>query len=714
MRSTVLSLQRGGGRWWSTQLLRAPHKRATNAAASTRGKAASAAAAAAGTSSSPSSSAAMTLNTLVPSAAIQKQSHAVATSSPSSSSSTVAAHGKRGAASSGEATHASAKTRLVTPPVASSAEEAAEALMMLQSTAPSASGAGVDGGSPAAAQPLPLTNPFCGMHTLLSRSYRLEPLLEASVPGDVLLARQEKKSTAFSFLRFQASPTLYERHWSTLPALAEQQAALLRRGPDGTSTPGFTLFNNNLGLDNPRVQSSMPLIIAQRLLLFPDQMRHFHALCGRELVPCDFFADVDLPNETPESGEQVLLEILNYLEVRLPGIGFTDPLFMVLSNDTPSKDKVSYHIHARSMTYAKERMALVLNEAADSLEAAVSGKGKTSRRKNSNKRKGKNGTATNKQGEEEEEEEADADDYDDLSDLVNVVDADGTAAAKAKKSKNASTKIIAFQDYRTVKLVADEVNQTLGRSVIDENCYRAHGMLRCVFSSKLQSSQDIDYRAGSSMNGKRRLMPLLTASDPALQRKLTEMEDVLRTMTDPEVLELSFCTRHLDDVETTRLVHHHLKETLPSATRGAQRKANDDLLKAATRHRFKLLRPRHVLGPQGSQAVEYDAYGNVVSPYLTEAAKWRRYKAAVTKLHTMPPRSAESYDVWVRVGLALHNFSNEDHVFEEWVKFSLKCPQKYSREACRKKWIQFERNPDALNWRRGFNYLNTTVWRTVS
>lgn len=581
-----------------------------------------------------------------------------------------------------------------------------------------------------------LTNPFRGLHSAVSRSYRIDQLLEVATPEDLLLARQERKSTAFSFLRFAAGEEFYKGHWESLPEVARHldvaaggaaAAAPLhaaskssRTAPlvHGAPVPGLTLFNNDLGLDNPRVQCSYPLILAQRLLLFPDHLRHFHAISGRQDVPCDFFADIDLPGETAAGAEKALMEVLEYLEVRLPGIGFTDPFFLVLANAVPNKDKFSYHVHARSMTYLEERRVRGERSAAQTAKAQ---KGKPAKGKRGKK---KATPAVNELDDEEDaamkaaNEEEEEDDYDDLSDMVNVVD-NGTAG-----SASGSAKFIAFQDYRAVKLIGDEVNQTLGRDVIDTNCYRPNGMLRCAFSSKMASAQEHDFHAQQQQQqdkqaaARMRLVPLVTARDSALQQRLSAMEGVLRTMTDPEILEMTFCTRHMDHgAKVQKLVHEHAKQLVildsHAPAGSAAHTKSMELLQATMKHRWKLIRPRHILGPQGAQAVEYDAYGNVVSPFLTEGAKWRRYKAVTAKLRKLPPRAAESYDVWVRVGLALHNFSNEDNCFEEWVLFSLKSPQKYSREVCRKKWVQFERNPDALNWRRGYNYLNSTVWRQV-
>ncbi|KPI82867.1 putative primase 2 [Leptomonas seymouri] len=574
-----------------------------------------------------------------------------------------------------------------------------------------------------------LTNPFRGLHGDVARSYRIDQLHEGAKPEDIMLARQERKSTAFSFLRFKAGESFYKGHWESLPEIQQHlNNTLSAHAPvpgsststtpyvRGTPIPGLTLFNNDLGLHSPLVQCSYPLILAQRMLLFPDHMRQFHSICGREGVPCDFFADIDLPGESAAGAEKVLMEVLDYLEVRLPGVGFTDPFFLVVTNAVPGSDKMSYHVHARSMTYQQERMQRA--------EQGIEPESSSSRRKSTLKIKKcrKGSRAGTREEEDAAEMESDVDDYDDLSDMVNVVDSDSAAD---KKRCGGSTKLIAFQDFRTVKLIGDEVNQTLGREVIDINCYRPNGMLRCAFSSKLPSMQDHDFYAqqqdrhgAAAAAARKRLVPLVTARDPALQKRLSEMEAVLRTMTDPEIMEMTFCTRHTDhDAKLQRLVHEHAKKLVvldshaPAGSEAQKRSA--EVLQATSKHRWKLIRPHHILGPQAKQAMEYDAYGNVVSPFLTEGAKWRRYKAVTAKLRRLPPRAAESYDVWVRVGLALHNFSNEDNCFEEWVLFSLKSPQKYSREVCRKKWMQFERNPDALNWRRGYNYLNSTVWRQV-
>ncbi|CBZ24655.1 conserved hypothetical protein [Leishmania mexicana MHOM/GT/2001/U1103] len=543
-----------------------------------------------------------------------------------------------------------------------------------------------------------------------------------------MFARQEKKSTAFSFLHFRAGERFYQGHWGSVADMQAQfdafaeaaQTTLSKRIARpylrGTPIPGLTLFNNDLGLQSPLVQCSYPLIVAQRLLLFPDYLRHFHAVCGRENVPCDFYADIDLPGKSAAEAEKTLLEVLNYLEVRLPGVGFTDPFFLVLTNAVPSGSKASYHIHARSFTHVKNCPL------ASDAEASTICKAK---RKPTRKMKAKAAasapaaSADRKFDEDDIDEEHDEDPYDDLSDMVSAVDA-GQGSASSRGGSAATPKVVAFQDYRAVKLIADEVNQTVGRDIIDPNCYRTNGMLRCAFSAKMPSVQNHNYheQADSGTAARKRLVPLVTASDPALQQRLSETESVLRTMTDPEILELSFVTRHLDaDTKVIKAANKRAASLLAhesdAPAESAEQLRRAAVLQATTKHRFKLIRPRQIMGPQATQAVEYDAYGNVVPPFLTEAAKWRRFKAVTAKLRTLPPRAAESYDVWVRVGLALHNFSNEDHVFEEWVRFSLKSPLKYSREVCRKKWLQFERNPDALNWRRGFNYLNSTVWRQV-
>ncbi|CCW65755.1 unnamed protein product [Phytomonas sp. EM1] len=561
-----------------------------------------------------------------------------------------------------------------------------------------------------------LINPFCGLHAHLARTYRLEQFAEDTTPADVIFAKQEAKSAAFSFLRFKASPELYDAHWAVAAGMKGQLEAIQQQVATAGKRATHRLFNNDLGVQSLRVATSYPLLIAQRLLLFPDNLRHWHTLCGRDRVPCDFYADVDLPGETAEGGEQVLLEILNYLEVRLPGIGFTDPFFLILANASSMQEdarrgrgKISFHLHARSMTYRADYLALGAQQLG--LIGGATSPQKTTRRVSKSRRKRPSSEAE-KVVEVAEEGEAEEDD---LSDLVNVVEGGG-----ATQGAVSPPKVVAFEDYRTVRLLADEVNQTLGKAVIDDNCYRAHGMLRCAFSAKLRGPE-------GATGG---LQPLLTAKDPALQAKLNAMHARLRGWTDPEILEMSFCGRFLNDPDAARRGGRYLKTELlpklPMRTRRAAIAAATsgkapspevaDLLQAAaatSRHRFKLLRLRHIRGGGAGEGQEYDAHGNLVSPFLTEAAKWRRFRQVVAKLQSLPPHAADSFDVWVRVGLALHNFSNEDHVFDEWVRFSIRCPQKFSREACRKKWVQFERNPDALNWRRGFNYLNSTIWKQV-
>ncbi|KEG06987.1 TcC31.29 [Trypanosoma grayi] len=479
------------------------------------------------------------------------------------------------------------------------------------------------------------SNPFRGLHEHITRSYRLDQVLAVTRPVDMLVGRQESKSGAFSFIRFECGPQFLEDNRNS------------------------TATGASLG----SAHNDSALVVAERLLDFPPHMRHFHSICGRENVPCDFFADVDLPNETPAVGEKVLLEMLNYLEVRLHGIGFLEPSFLVLTNEVPSADKVSYHVHARAMGTPGEDHEETGGSGDDGVDSDTTSMDKPTQQRQKKKK-----------------------------------EADGKKSGK--RGRRSAQKIVAFQDYRVVKLLADEVNMTLGRTVVDEQCYRVNGMLRCAYSSKLAAHSAVAAAAAAGGGGAasqkgKRLVPLLKAQDAALQRRLNDMAAQIGVLSEAEILERTFGVRFAPVADTRR-------GSSSSSSGGSD-----------TLRHFRLIRAKHVLGPRDAQAAEFDAYGNPVSVYLTEGAKWRRFKSVIQKLRRMPPRSAESYDLWVRVGLALHNFSNEDHVFEEWVRFSLKCPQKYSRETCRKKWQQFERNPDALNWRRGFNYLNSTVWRSV-
>lgn len=566
-----------------------------------------------------------------------------------------------------------------------------------------------------------IANPFRGLHEHVRRSYRLDDVVSQARQEDIIIAKQEEKTGAFSFLTLQSRLETFQQHWEVRSALQAMQHTCVR-GEKGSGVVGRdadgedkTLVDpverwGGMGWNQCLADVDYPVLLAQRLLLFPPSQRHFHIVCGRQDVPCDFFADVDLPDTSVEDGERILVQILDYLEVRLPGVGFTDPFFLILANEDPAeavassstrrskaiKKKISYHIHARSMSHVFSR-----NER--SIDELVSVLKKTQRR---HKRLD---TKSSKKDNAEGGNEA-------------VRPSDEASNLKVSRPSRNATKVIAFQDYRTVKLIADEVNQTLGFNAVDEGCYRVHGSLRCAFSSKTMSQKDRILGVAQESAVMPSLVPLQVTpgQDPQLQEKLRGMHDVLGTLSAPEILAMTFCTRHLHDGGASILQPLH-KRLVSLATCG--KSVPDDLFRATTPHAFKLVKPSAVVGNRSADhladgtargaPVEYDAYGNAVSPYLTEAAKWRRYKSVIRKLQHAPPRAATSFDIWVRIGLALHNFSNEEHVFEEWVKFSLKCPQKFSREACRKKWMQFERNPDALNWRRGFNYLNQTLWRQI-
>lgn len=539
------------------------------------------------------------------------------------------------------------------------AKEEEEAMVTSSSSSPS---------PPSSSTSLVPANPFKGLHECLSRSYRLDEVLDKASPHDIVLAKQDVKTKVFSFLSIPSNQETFELHWQSGSSSTSSSSS-----GGGTSPPSPAAL----------VASDYNVLLAHRLLQFPPEQRHFHSVCCRQDVPCDFFADVDLVNVSREDAERTLLDILDYLEVRLPGVGFTDPFFLVLANATTNSSssaaapaKWSYHLHARSMTHELQRSRRSTAELVSLLKL----------------KKGRGGRSAAAAGEEK----------------VTAVDGKKTTKKKTSGSGGA-TRVIAFQDYRVVKLIADEVNQTLGFPAIDEGSYRLHGSLRCAYSKKLDA-------------GAAPLVPLAVhpSQPPALQAKLEAMHAVLDDMSEAEVLAMSFCSRHLpDSMPTLRAIYNHLQNL---ASFSGVRVPNA-LFKAATPHRFRLIHPTTVVKGSclglasemmpGTGAKEYDAYGNRVSPYLTEGAKWRRYHSVLRKLEDLPPRAAGTYSTWVRTGLALHNFSNEEHVFEEWVKFSLRCPQKYSREACQKKWRQFERNPDALNWRRGFNYLNQTIWREV-
>lgn len=230
----------------------------------------------------------------------------------------------------------------------------------------------------------------------------------------------------------------------------------------------------------------------------------------------------------------------------------------------------------------------------------------------------------------------------------------------------------AFTDFRAVRAIVDGIHHQMGNPVIDTSCYRYNGTLRTAFSSKVAPS-------GTGPTVVNHLVPL-EPKDDELARRLVDMQD----LSAEQLFEVSLVNRQIPT------------ETFDAAT---PLKLFNGLGK-----RSKLAQ---VLSEDGLNTSEEEGGHR----FLREDVKWLRYKSAVKKVRQLPLDASEDYATWIAVGLALHGFGAENHIFEEWARFSLKCPEKFCREKCHAKWVSFNASADPHNWRRGYNYLTTTVWR---
>ena len=250
--------------------------------------------------------------------------------------------------------------------------------------------------------------------------------------------------------------------------------------------------------------------------------------------------------------------------------------------------------------------------------------------------------------------------------------------------------VVALGDYRVVASVADRVNASLKQPIFDLQCYRHCGMLRLAFNGK-PNEPGTELVSFQPSNAKFQDLLKSTSkvdNQTVLRRSMALRPDAVNTKNKGKGL---FVCRSLVE-EDEEL--HSTDEALGGEGGATTKKASQ------------------VVSRSG-QVIEYDNFGNKIHPFLKEANKMRRFQEAKKACRQLPPRAADSYDTWVRVGLALHNFGCEEEFLDEWVLFSLRSPQKYSRDACAKKWERFGRPDDAFNWRRGYNYLTKTIWREL-
>jgi hypothetical protein len=224
----------------------------------------------------------------------------------------------------------------------------------------------------------------------------------------------------------------------------------------------------------------------------------------------------------------------------------------------------------------------------------------------------------------------------------------------------------AFSDYRSVGEVASEINQRIGVQALDLGIYRPNGMLRTAFTTKYSARE--------------RVLRRMEARDTGLQQLLAPMH---KEMDDTHVLGMSLVAR-------TDEFAAHVRD-------GKDGQAP--------------LRLADVV-PRKSKAAT-DEHGNAVPAHLAETKKRMRFVEVIGKLQKLPPVVAENYDMWIRVGLALHAFGSEGEIFNHWVMFSSRCRVKFDLHQCERQWAYFGRRPDCHNWRRGYNYIMRALPRQL-
>eukprot|EP00758_Cryptobia_borreli_P005806 Tbor_TRINITY_DN4990_c0_g1::TRINITY_DN4990_c0_g1_i1::g.9679::m.9679 len=397
--------------------------------------------------------------------------------------------------------------------------------------------------------------------------------------------------------------------------------------------------------------------VAQCLLLLPDHLRHFHTLCARDETPLDFYADIDLPDHNTEEAEEVILQITDRLFAKLQALKFGN-FHTVLLESPNRQQKKSFHLHIR--------------------------------------------------GEDS-----------------------------------------CFVDFQAPRAIAMDINRQLRKDALDLGCYRRHGTLRCAFSSKMDEGEftndtsdntipkhlsaasdimdNVRYSHNYSNNYFTNHLVPYRAKDPELQGRLRTMFD----LSPEQIMEVSLVIRQQPNMNVKKKLRDKIMPLrLFSAIGGVnvignsrassptlQEVSTPDTILATTSARKKEDEYRDLFPMNEDGTPMYtDNRGNCVSKFMREDMKWIRYKIAISFLQRIPSFAAESYDIWVRVGLALHNFGPDDHIYRQWIRFSMQAPSKYCKDICDSKWQHFgssEHSSDLGNWRRGYFYLTRKVWREL-
>ena len=235
----------------------------------------------------------------------------------------------------------------------------------------------------------------------------------------------------------------------------------------------------------------------------------------------------------------------------------------------------------------------------------------------------------------------------------------------------------AFKDYRAVRDAATAINAEAEFQLFDIAVYQANA-IKSLACTKLSTGPATIFQPESE----RSPLALLLKSHKSLS-----WPDAV------EALAASFSFRSA----TERFSF----SPGPAEGDDADRPAEYNPDKSFTIHLLKGDKSRTTVGPNGE----------MIPAYLADNKKWQRFGECVAAIRRLPASDAEAYDTWIRVGLALHSFGNESHIFDHWVNFSQRCPHKFSLQACQRYWGIFSKRPECFTWRRGFNYLTRTVTR---
>jgi hypothetical protein len=146
-------------------------------------------------------------------------------------------------------------------------------------------------------------SPFADLQEHMRRSYKLDTVLQQT-PHGMVLGKQEN-TTTYSFV----------------------------------------------GFEGVRFQT-----IAECMMRVPVEHRTFHAICGRAGVPCDFFGDIDLPNNIGDSqAEHMLVQSIGAITSKVDlvlsrrGVPTQRPEVLLLRN-IHAATKKSMHLHIRFPT----------------------------------------------------------------------------------------------------------------------------------------------------------------------------------------------------------------------------------------------------------------------------------------------------------------------------------------------------------------------------